>query len=180
MPAKKGPLNQRMSWQARQHQLHPIQHWTINGAMGINMPNYAQAASMVWQQQARDYQVSLFGPFGVGRTTLTGTPTAVTLLASGKQYKAKTPEKLMQEVLGWQLPVTNLYFWVRGLPAPNSPATTTFDAFHHLTELKQQGWKILYLRYTAIKGVDLPSKLVLQHGQLQVKFVIAKWQLTDN
>ncbi len=135
---------------------------------------------MVWQQQKRDYQVSLFGPFGVGRTTLNGTPTALTLLAAGKEYKAQTPERLMQQVLGWQLPVTNLYFWVRGLPAPNSPASTTFDAYHHLIELKQQGWQIQYERYTAIQGIDLPSKLRLKSGQLQVKLVISSWKLPNN
>lgn len=180
MPAKQGPLNHRMSWQARQKQVQPIQHWTINGAMGITMPNYSQAASMVWQQQVRDYQISLFGPFGVGRTTLAGSPTGVTLLVAGKQYQAKTAESLMQQVLGWQLPVTNLYYWVRGIPAPNSQAIKSFDAYHHLTELKQPGWQILYQRYTAIKGIDLPSKILLKRGQLQVKFVIASWKLPHN
>ena len=86
----------------------------------------------------------------------------------------------MQQVLGWQLPVTNLYFWVRGLPAPNSSASTTFDPYHHLIELEQQGWQIQYERYTAIQGIDLPSKLRLKRGQLQVKIVISSWKLSNN
>jgi outer membrane lipoprotein LolB len=175
LPASQSALNQHMSWPARQAQLKQLTSWHIAGATAIQTPQQALSASMTWQQQQQHYQIALFGPLGAGRVSLSGGPGNVTLLANGKQYTAQSPEIIMQEVLGWQLPVNNLFYWVRGLPAPHLPSTPRFDAFHHLTQLRQQGWKIDYLRYTTVNNVDLPSLIKLQHADLIVKMVISHW-----
>lgn len=178
MPAKPGALNHLMSWPARQKQLRTIQHWQLNGAIAIKTAQQGQTASLSWQQLSRqNYHISLYGPLGAGRVTLTGHKDGVRLLANNKLYQAKTPEALMQEMLGWQLPVGNLYYWVRGLPAPSLQAQVRFDSYHHLSRLQQQGWTVTYQRYTGVGHFDLPSLLTLQRQDLTVKIVISQWQL---
>ena len=51
-----------------------------------------------------------------------------------------------------------------------------FDAYHHLVSLTQQGWNISYVNYTAVNGIDLPSKIILEHSALRVVIVITAWQ----
>ena len=181
MPAQQKALNQDLSWQTRQQQLHKVTHWQLNGAIAIKTPRQGQTASIVWQQyQAQHYQIDLFGPLGVGHLILKGNTGQVTLNTNGQQYQSATAEELMQKILGWHVPVSNLYFWIRGLPAPHLKSHLSFDMYHHLAILRQQGWQIHYRQYTAINGIDLPSKLILQQQNMIIKFIISHWQLINN
>lgn len=181
LPADQGALHQNVSWPTRVKHIEKIQAWQLYGAIAIKTSQAGQAASFNWQQQANQhYTIGLYGPLGAGRVTLIGTPNQVSLTANGKQYHAKTPESLMQDVLGWQLPVHNLYYWIRGIPAPNLPATRQFDAANRLSKLEQQGWQVTYLQYTGVNGVDLPTKIMLKNQQLSVKVVLSSWQLTPS
>lgn len=188
MPAKTGALNHAMPWPTRQKRLQTIKHWQLNGAIAIKTSQQGQTASLAWQQQSPHvYTISLYGPLGAGRITLTGTKNRVHLLADNKLHQAKTPEALMQQMLGWQLPVGNLYYWVRGLPAPGLQARLHFDRYHHISQLQQQGWLVTYQRYTSTGQFDLPSLLTLQRRTLNenhstepnltVKIVISQWSL---
>ena len=170
--------NDNMSWDARVKALSQIKNWNLKGSMGIRQASNAVTANIVWQQQQQNYHISLFGPLGTYSYELTGRPGSVDLAAAdGRHFHASTPEALLAEQAGWQLPVSNLYYWVRGLPVPNMPAQKQLDGYNHLTVLNQQGWTIRYLRYTSTNGMDLPSKIFLENPQLNVKIVISQWQI---
>lgn len=57
------------------------------------------------------------------------------------------------------------------------PSHQKFDAYHHLTQLKQSGWTIRYLRYTGVKNTDLPSKIFLTYPKLSLRIVVSQWQI---
>lgn len=175
VPIQEVPLNQNISWNTRASQLNTISEWKLQGAVALATSHGGQNASMTWQQDKANYQIDLFGPLGVGHITLKGDANNVVLLANGKTIQASSPEMLMQEVLGWQLPISHLYYWVRGIPAPNLAKTMTFDPYHHLLTLSQQGWIIQYQRYSNVQGVDVPTKILLKNGELRVVIVISDW-----
>jgi outer membrane lipoprotein LolB len=176
MPAKEDARNENLTWAQRQAALNTVKDWHISGAMAYRTPHGGQSASLTWQQTEQQYQINLFGPLGVGRVNLVGIlGKNVVLTREGKQFEARTPEALMQQQLGWHLPISNLHYWVRGIPAPGITKNIEFDDFHHIATLLQQGWVIHYERYTAVNGIDLPSKFTLQHDNLSVKVVISKW-----
>jgi outer membrane lipoprotein LolB len=83
---------------------------------------------------------------------------------------------LFEQQLGSRLPVSSLYYWIRGLPVPGIEAQKQLDAFHRITVLSQQGWRIEYSRYSSINQIDLPSKMILNNSALNVKIIINQWQ----
>ncbi|MGZ0843299.1 lipoprotein insertase outer membrane protein LolB, partial [Klebsiella pneumoniae subsp. pneumoniae] len=85
-------------------------------------------------------------------------------VAGQGRYQAESPEALLEEQLGWRLPVSHLLWWVRGLPAPDSKSRLTLDADSRLARLEQDGWQIEYTRYAEQNGYWLPERLKL-HGQ---------------
>jgi len=178
LPSAIKPVNQEMTWAQRQAELAAFTHFRLEGAIAITRRNKAFQANVIWQAQGqKHFSLSLFGPMGAGRTTIVGKPEQVTMTnADGKFLMAATAEDLLQSQLGWYLPVSNVFYWVRGIPVPGMTADKTFDTFHHLTELKQDGWTIQYERYTSTAGKDLPSKLKLSHGDIRVKWVIGEWK----
>ncbi len=177
---EEAPQNQSLPWDKRAKTLATIENWDLNGLIAIHSmaKNDAWSAHWQWQQHKNHYTISLVGPLGSGGLTLAGTPRIVTLKTSdGKQFTASSAETLLAQQLGWHLPVANLYYWVRGLPAPTVPAAKQFDAYHHLIELRQSGWIIQYLRYTSIQQIDVPSKIYLTNPDLNVKIIINQWHL---
>lgn len=171
------PLNKTMSWGERQQELTAIQDWTLSGAVAIRSPQRGVNASINWQQKTGDYQIELFGPLGAGHVQLSGQPNQARLtMADAQQYTANSAETLLQQHSGYRLPVSNLFYWVRGLPAPGMQAITQFDQYNHLLQLQQQGWNIHYSDYVGVRGVDLPNTLNLTRPGFTIRLVIKHWK----
>lgn len=170
--------NHFMTRKQHQAQVALIRDWTVQGSIAARSDQKGWNASYNWQQQNDNYTLVLFGPFGIDRTQLSGNPGKVTLTtAAQQQFTANSPEALIQQQLGWSLPVTNLYYWLRGLPAPHMLSRQSYDINNHVVDLYQQGWHITYLRYIAVNGIDLPDRILLTNAQWQVRLVITKWQV---
>lgn len=166
-----------LTWEQRQQQLNSIQGWTIRGSTSIQHQNKTDMASLTWTQQSRNYNISLFGPLSIGRVSVIGNPNSVTLAQTNKPTaSAANPEQLMQKQLGWQLPVSNFYYWVRGIPAPGAHHTQ-LDNQNHLIALSQQGWNIRYNGYMTVQGLDLPRTIELTNPKLRIKVVIRNWAI---
>jgi len=177
-PVQPAPQNQSTAWGERVQALSKIQTWDLKGLIAIRTSRDAWTADWHWQQTHDNYSISLFGPLGSHAITLSGAPHQVMLQTSdGKKFTASNPESLLAEQLGWEIPISNLYYWVRGLPVPNMAAEKQFDSYHHLSFLTQQGWTIRYLRYTSVNQIDVPSKIFLENPALNVKIIINQWQL---
>ncbi len=177
MPTGQAPQNQNITWGSRVGTLSSVEDWDLKGLIAIRAAKDGGSANWHWRQSKNNYTISLFGPFGANSFTLTGTPSSVLLETSdGKKFNATTPELLLAQQTGWQLPISNLYYWIRGLPVPGVPAQKQFDTYHHLTALTQQGWTIHYLRYVSVNQIDLPNKIFLDNSQVNVKIIINQWQ----
>lgn len=167
-----------LTWTARQQQLSAIPNWNIQGGIAIHNDQHGWNASFNWQQQAKNYTLVMFGPLGANRIQLSGTATSVTLQTPNQTLTAATPEELVSREIGYPLPVSSLYYWIRGLPSPYSPILhRSMDMNNHLANLTQQGWSIIYLRYLSVNGKDLPDRMLLNNGNLQIRIVITGWQV---
>lgn len=155
-----------------------ISSWNLKGSVSIQHQTGTDFATAQWDQQGSQYSIALYGPLSLGKVQITGHPGQVTLAQTGKSTASSTsPEQLMQKQLGWQLPISNLYYWVRGVPAPGKASRTRYDAANHLTQLVQQGWTISYTDYTTVQQVDLPKRIWLMGPNLRVSMVIKSWSI---
>lgn len=168
---------QTKPWQQRKTHLVKKKQWYMQGAVSIQVQNKTQMGSFTWQQQQDNYTIQLSGPLNIAGVQLRGNSQNVALWRGGKWNYANTPETLMKQQLGWYLPISNLYYWVRGLPAPGIPAKEQHDQFGHLSDLQQQGWQITYQAYQTRGNVDLPRKIYLNNQGLHAKLVIKQWQI---
>ncbi len=177
LTAPKTPLP-TYTWSQRLAVLSKIHSWNLKGAISIRDSKGANMGSFTWRQKNAAYHISISGPLGIGGIKITGGPGKVTLRKSAKEvYTASNPEQLMQQRLGWQFPLRNLTYWVRGIPAPGIPAQKKMGANMQLVALKQQGWQINFSRYQRIGNITLPSKLDLFNARLQVRIIIKNWTL---
>jgi len=164
-------------WKAHKQQVTQLDGWQINGKIGIRAPRDSGSATLFWLQRQDYYDIRLSGPLGGGAARLTGRPGDILLEASNRgRFRAESPEALLQEQLRLDLPVSNLLWWIRGLPAPDSRSRITLDGESHLARLEQDGWQVEYQRYTEQNGYALPERLKLYGQDLEVTLVIKDWQ----
>lgn len=165
-----------MTWAEREKRVQRLTHWDAKGAMAVKEGKKGFTATMRWQQSSpKAYQLSLYGPLGSGHITLIGKKNLVTLMDNKNKITARDGESLIRQQTGHTIPVNSMYYWLRGLPAPEPKAKIKHDTYGHLTSLTQAGWHIQYVRYTSFQGIDLPSKLVMTHQKIKVKIIINSW-----
>jgi outer membrane lipoprotein LolB len=167
------------AWQQRVEALSGLESWACNGRVGASDGKESFSGSLRWRQTQDAYQIRLSGPLGQGLVEVKGSPQGVALRTSDQNtFVAPTPEALLDQYFGWRLPVTGLRYWIIGLPMPGVPiAEGALDPRGRLVRLEQSGWKIQYLAYRQVQGLDLPSKLVLEHPRLSARIVLSRWQL---
>lgn len=162
-----------LSWSQRQYVLSNMIDWQFRGDFILKMPGKKLSANIFWQQQAALYQIMLFGPFGIGSVTIEGGSDFVQLKDNrGHAYSAQTPEALLQRQVGWSLPVSSLYYWVRGLPAPGRVDQLMYDEFHRIQHMEQQGWSIDYVAYQRVQQLELPREIRFMHDKIYLDLTI--------
>lgn len=165
------------SWKAHKQRISLVDAWQINGKVGIRAPQDSGSGTLFWLQRQDYFDIRLSGPLGRGAARLTGRPGDIQLeVANQGRYQAESAEQLMREQLGLNLPVSHLFWWIRGLPSPDSKSRLNLDSQSHLAQLQQDGWHVEFLSYAEQNGFWLPERIKLSGYDLQVTLVIKDWQ----
>jgi len=162
---------------ARYKELTQLDQWKIKGRTVITQGSEGWNVGLRWQQDRDLYQIKLEGPFSQGAVILEGNGEQVVLtLNSGEKIAATNPEELILEVVGWNLPVSALRDWVRGLPyREKSIESVSYDDEGRMTHLVQQGWDVEFLRYVPFNDYSMPAKIFIRHPDLSLRLVINSW-----
>jgi outer membrane lipoprotein LolB len=163
----------------REQRIEAIRHWICTGRVGATNGKGSLSASMRWVQDRDGYQIRLSGPLGQGLVDVIGSGSGVSLRTGDRgTFFAPSPEVLLDEQFGWRLPVSGLRYWILGLPVPDAEVSSReLDVYGRITRLEQSGWRIDYLDYILVDGVDLPSRLELLHPELSARIAVRRWQL---
>jgi outer membrane lipoprotein LolB len=151
-----------------------LQQWQLTGAFSVVAPNQKPIiAHYSWQQQGASYMININSSLDIATATINGNAEQVTMQASNinAPVTARTPERLMQRELGWHLPVSDLRYWLLGMPEPLDNTQGTWDTFGHVSELKQGGFTIRFSNYQHAGRIDYPGIVEINGHGLQVKVV---------
>lgn len=174
-----------IGWSQQQKTLRAIQHWSIAGRISVQTQHMGGQADFDWQQlNPQDYHIRIIAPLGAGTTWINGSEQGVELItSSGQRISNGSADQLMYEVNGWPLPVSGLYYWVRGLPSPNSDYKVKTWRNEALPEvIEQDGWRIEFRSHREVSGRWLPGKLFisrLDEQEVDVRMIIREWNTDD-
>ncbi len=159
-------------------QIASITAWEIVGAIAAKNKSKGWSATLHWLQRGpQAYQIRLMGPLGNGSVMISKQGNLVYFQSGHKKSMSKNAEELLLKQTGIRLPVGNLYYWIRGLPAPGQVKSAFYDQSKHLQILRQNGYQINFYQYNSINGRALPTLIRLQGNDLRVKVVIKRWAL---
>ncbi len=126
------PASENSDWSRQRDQLQKLNSWELRGRVNVRYDNESHTPRIIWLQQNVDYNIRLWGTFNAGATEIVGRPGFVTMENDGQMLSANSPEELILEQLGYELPVSQLNYWIRACPLPiqkpNSPLTNSISS----------------------------------------------------
>lgn len=160
------------------------ERWQLSGKIGVRGPQLAESAYINWRQCGNLFDIRISGPLGQTVARIDGSGEQLRVWFEGRDpVQTSEPELLMQQQLGWSVPLRALRYWVRAEAASGEPATLAGPTQQPDT-LQQFGWQVSYLAYHQTSApqtstTTLPAKLRLDDGHgLQATLIINEWLLS--
>lgn len=177
--AKHPPMEEKGTVIQTNQPIHtPPNHFTLSAAIAAKSHQKGWSAIADWRQSdARTYQITLIGPMGSQAVRIEEQHGTVTYIEGKQTFTASNGDQLLAKKTGIHLPVTHLYYWVRGIPAPGTIQAVTRNSTGQILTLKQSGYSIEFTDYMQVQNYVLPHKMRLSGKDLTVKLVIKKWQV---
>jgi outer membrane lipoprotein LolB len=166
-------------WAAHRADLSALTRWTLHGRLAVKSPTGGWSATVHWQQDADAYLMRVIAPMGRGVIRIEGDRDSVSVRTPRDETLVATdPEALLEQELGFKLPVMGLRYWILGLPVPGQPvASKRLDRDGRLERLEQQQWRLQYSDYTEAGDRPLPSRISLEAEDLTVRLVVQQWRI---
>ena len=171
------PASENSDWSRQRDQLQKLNSWELRGRVNVRYDNESHTPRIIWLQQNVDYNIRLWGTFNAGATEIVGRPGFVTMENDGQMLSANSPEELILEQLGYELPVSQLNYWIKGLPAPDSEAQLLFNELNQLTTIQQADWTINLSDMRQYGALSLPRRVELTRPRnaIRLRFIGLNW-----
>lgn len=168
-----------VSWQTHKGMISNLKKWSIQGKIAFNDGNSAINASITWDNNNDKYKIRIYGPFGSNSVIINKESSNLYTLKSsdGEVLRAHSAESLMNEKLGWYVPVHGLTRWIKGIPGNYSQYKFELNDRNQIVLLHQDQWKIDYDNYKEVEHLFLPTRLKFENKNVKIKFVIKKWKI---
>lgn len=169
--------NQNREWLKHRKTIESLEHWNIHARFVARNETDAWNGNITWLQENQQFDILVSGPLSSGSLILRGNSNHSTLqIAEDKIYEASDAQALLESVSGIRLPVNQLQFWLRGLPAPNAPLQQIkIDDQGRINELSQNDWRIFYKAYIPYNSAYLPTKIFMENHEFDVRLLIQAW-----
>ena len=173
-------------WAQYQLEANRVATWDLRGRAVVFVENTVHQIGLSWQTSEIDYSLTLEAPFGQGvfrvESNFDGDLPFKLSLPNDRVVYGETAEAVLEEVLGWSIPVSGLHSWIKGLPDQSSDYHYRLDSEGRLRSLRQAGWQINYIDYFEVSDdgsgeqAGLPRRLHLERDQITLKLVVESWQ----
>ena len=156
-----------------------LTQWTAKGRIALVAHGEGGSGSFVWQQRSERTELRVRGPLGAGGLqVVTDGETLELANGTGEPLDGAAARAEFERRLGVALPLTELRYWMLGVPAPpatggpvEKPEGATAPGFI------QRGWTVTYDTLGAQAGWQLPARLSAATGATRVRIVIDDWVL---
>jgi outer membrane lipoprotein LolB len=171
-----GTAAQLAAQAARESELGARLQWGLEARFAASDGQHGGSGSLDWSQRGETFQFTLRAPITGKSVQLEGGPNGAVLIGAGREPLAgRNAGEVLNAEFGWNVPVADLAWWVRGLRAPGAPAIMTFGANGLPATLDQDGWHVDYREWYAERSPPLPRKVYASRDPYSVRLSIQQW-----
>jgi outer membrane lipoprotein LolB len=155
--------------------LRSVQAFTFRGRLAFRYEETNYPTTFVWEYGKQSERIELKAPLGQGWLTLTRTPHDARLKTStGIERHEARLEPLLRDMIGFEVPVQSLRFWMVGMPSPDAPYEAESNESGLYSELLQQGWRVVFRNYEMHDELWLPRRVTATRENLEVRSIISE------
>ena len=171
----------QLQWQQHQQRLAKLSEWELSGRISFRLNDDAWTASLIWTQNQHNFNIRVIAPLGQGSFEFSGSGEFAELRTDKNEvWYSDNADELLRQHFNWDIPVTGLLFWIKGLPQPGIISDTLhYDNSGRVTNLMQAGWLVEYDDYIAEQGYEIPSRLTIQRDKVRLRLIINDWNITS-
>ena len=180
LPTELGVADPEPARQIHAEELSLLRSWSLHGTLAVRPAGGdASRVTIRWRQSPDSYLLRFMGPLGVGLFEVEGSATAVEArFPDGRRASAASPEALLEQEIGWSVPLQGLRYWIVGAPVPDvAPSKMELDDLGRLALLEQAGWTVVYERYGALDGLALPERIRFSNASVDATVVVRRWKV---
>lgn len=164
-------------WPEQRAALQKIERYGLNGRVAVAAQGQGFSASLRYQQQSRHSNLALDGPLGIGglRVEIEGDDIAIAT-SRGDKLDGQAARDELERRLGFQLPLTELRWWLLGIPAPGEASVNEDEGTGEIHDFTQNGWRVSINSRAAGLGFALPQRLTAEREGARLKLLVENWQ----
>ena len=162
----------------QQQVLQALTNWEVSGKVALRTSTRSDSASLQWRQQGNKSHLRLSGPAGWGHYQLIADQDAKQVeLGEGLEELASAERLQILQQLD-KLPVFDLPWWLRGLPAPSRATELQRDAAGLPRRIQQTPWFIYYESFQQAGGLTVPRSLRFVGPEISGKLLLKSWRIS--
>lgn len=163
-------LDERQAW----FDEHP--EWSIAGRVSINDGERGGSLSFDWRAEGEAHRIHLRTSAGGRQWRLHFSPGSAVLEGSDVgRLSGPHPDPLVEEAVGWPIPVYALSWWIRGLVPPGG-GNPRFAEDGTLAGVTGPLWTLDYRHFDRVEDRLLPTWLEARSNPYTVRIAIRGWQ----
>ena len=154
-----------------EHRVVPPGGFELSGRVAVLHSKESGSARIFWRHSPDTDEMLLTSPVGQSVAKISREGDRYRLLTGdNKEYRARDPESLTEQALGWRLPLSGLSDWVQGRASPDRPAEVSGRAGAGL-DIRQDGWTVAYEEFRDGR----PYRLRLSRESVEIRLVVDEW-----
>ena len=164
-------------WPEQRAALEKLDRYGLSGRVAVAAQGQGFSASLRYQQQSRRSNLALDGPLGIGgvRVKVEGEDIAIAT-SRGDKLDGQAARDELERRLGFQLPLTELRWWLLGIPAPGESSVNQDGGSGEIRDFTQNGWRVSINSRAPGLGFALPQRLTAEREGARLKLLVENWQ----
>ncbi len=150
--------------------------WELKGKLLIRTPDDKVSTNLYWLNGPDNTELRLTSMLGTTVLLLTQTAEGATLEVDGKTYSDPSPQRLLDGLSGFTLPIDALPFWITG-QAMDGDSVEYDELNRPKTIISADGqWSIKIASWQTQSGASVPRMMELKHASASIKLQTNEWQ----
>jgi outer membrane lipoprotein LolB len=164
-------------WPLQRSGLEQLDRYSLAGRVAVAANGQGFSASLRYTQQPRRSDLALDGPLGVGglRVALENEDLSIAT-SRGDKLDGETARAELERRMGFPLPISELRWWLLGIPAPGQSEVNADAASGEIHDFTQNGWRVTITARAPALGFALPQRLTAERAGARMKLVVERWQ----
>lgn len=150
--------------------------WRITGRVGLHDGERGGSLGFTWRSEGEEHLIHLRTSAGGRQWRLRFSPGRSVLDGSEVgRLTGEHPDPLVEEAVGWPIPVHALSWWIRGL-VPPAGGDLRFAEDGTLAGVHGPIWTLDYQHFKTFEEELLPTRMEARSGDYRVRIFIADWR----